>query len=156
MSTSLCLLDFHQPEFLSSWCHQMETFFVLLALCVGIHQLLVSNMKLWFFFDLHFNKSWVNNRDNGWVNNRDTGDLRHLPLEQVGHFLIIPVFVWELRYRAWDYQQFYYKIHNLKQIVKITNIWLIIYYICGHWTELLEASQKPTCFILDITRWIGA
>ena len=58
---------------LSRWCHQMETFSTLLALC----NLLVSNEfpsqrpVMWSFdvsFDLCLN--------NGWVNNREAGDLR--------------------------------------------------------------------------------
>ena len=53
------------------WRHQMETFSVLLALCVGNSQ--VTGKGQWcgalMFSLIH---DWIN----GWVNNREAGDLR--------------------------------------------------------------------------------
>ena len=58
------------------WCHQMETFSALLALCVGeftgnrwIPRTKASDAELWCFL-------WSASEKNGWANNRDAGDLR--------------------------------------------------------------------------------
>ena len=52
------------------WRHRMETFFALLALCVGNSPVtggLPSQRQVMRSFDV-----WIN----GWVNNREAGDLR--------------------------------------------------------------------------------
>ena len=59
----------------SWWCHQMETFLALLAICAGnspvsgeFHAQRPVTWSFGVFFDLRLNK--------GWVNNREAGDLR--------------------------------------------------------------------------------
>ena len=55
------------------WCHQMETFSALLALCEGIHRSPVdSPHKGQWSGVLMFYLIWTNS----WPNDRDTGDLR--------------------------------------------------------------------------------
>ena len=60
---------------MSWWCHQMETFSALLAICAGIHRSPVNSPRKgqWrgaLMFSLIC--VWIN----GWVNNREAGDLR--------------------------------------------------------------------------------
>ena len=60
----------------SWWLHQMETFFVLLALCEGNSLVIVdfpSQRPVPWCFDV-FVWSWP--EKNGWVNNRYAGDFR--------------------------------------------------------------------------------
>ena len=59
------------------WCHQMETFSALLAICAGILRSSVNSPRKgqWrgaLMFSLIC--AWIN----GWVNNGEAGDLRHL------------------------------------------------------------------------------
>ena len=56
------------------WRHQMETFYSLLALCVGNSPVNSPHKGQWrgvFIFSLIC--AWIN----GWVNNREAGDMRH-------------------------------------------------------------------------------
>ena len=58
-----------------SWCHQMETFFMLLALCAGNSPVtgeFPSQRPVTWSFDVFFDL-----RINGWVNNHEAGDWRH-------------------------------------------------------------------------------
>ena len=59
----------------SWWCHQMETFSALLALCEGNPPVtggFPSQRPVARSVDVFFICAWTN----GWVNNRDAGDLR--------------------------------------------------------------------------------
>ena len=57
------------------WCHQMETFSALLALCMGIHWAPVNSPhKGQWRGALIF--SWICVWINGWVNNHEAGDLK--------------------------------------------------------------------------------
>ena len=61
---------------ISKWRHQMETFSVLLALCVGNSTVTgesPSQRPLTRSFDVSLICAWTN----GWANNRDAGNLRH-------------------------------------------------------------------------------
>ena len=58
------------------WCHQMETFSALLAICAGNSPVTsefpaqkARDAELWCFL---WSAPWIN----GWVNNREAGDLR--------------------------------------------------------------------------------
>ena len=61
-------------RFMETWCNQMETFSMLLALCEANHGSLVvpltraNDSELWFFLTW----TWTN----GWANNCNTCDLR--------------------------------------------------------------------------------
>ena len=58
------------------WCHQIETFSALLALCEGIYRSSMdSPHKGQWRGALMF--CFICARTNGWANNRDAGDLRH-------------------------------------------------------------------------------
>ena len=57
------------------WCHQMEIFSALLALCAGNSPVtggFPSQRPLRRSLDVFFDLAWTN----GWANNRDAGDLR--------------------------------------------------------------------------------
>ena len=60
---------------ISKWRHQMETFSVLLALCVGNSTVTGESpsQTLRRSFDGSLICAWTN----GWANNRDVGNLRH-------------------------------------------------------------------------------
>ena len=58
-----------------SWCHHMETFSMLLALCAGNSPVtgeFPSQRPVTWSFDVYFDL-----RINGWVNNHETGNWRH-------------------------------------------------------------------------------
>ena len=60
---------------ISWWCHQMETYFVLLTLCEGnplVTGGFPSQRPVMQSFDVFFICTWTN----GWANSRDTGTLR--------------------------------------------------------------------------------
>ena len=71
----MVLFVFHVPAYKAWWRHQMETFYTLLALCVGI---------LWSPVNSPHKGRWrgalvlslICAWTNGWVNNRGSGDLR--------------------------------------------------------------------------------
>ena len=63
----------HCSNTVTWWRHQMETFFALLAICVGIHRSPVTSPhKGQWSGALIFSLTWTNS----WANNGDAGDLR--------------------------------------------------------------------------------
>ena len=77
----------HSALALSWWCHQMETYSVLLALCAGIHRSPVNSPHngQWpgaLMYSLIC--AWIN----AWVNNREASDLRH----HLTHYDVIVMF----------------------------------------------------------------
>ena len=57
------------------WCHQMETFFALLAICAGnspVTSEFPAQRPVMRSFDVFIDLRWIND----WVNNREAGDLR--------------------------------------------------------------------------------
>ena len=64
------------PKLLRSWCHEMETFSALLAICAGnslVTGEFPAQRPVMRSFDVFFDLRWIN----GGVNNGEAGDLRH-------------------------------------------------------------------------------
>ena len=130
------------------WCHQMETFAVLLALCAGIHGSLVNSAhKGQWRRALKFSLicAWTND----WVNNRDAGDLRrHRANYDVTLMEWMDEWQWHLqevynvlkRTPAWNLR--YYPKLSRKMCI---NFWLNLYILLG----TNHTKARVVCIFMD-------
>ena len=141
-----CMLE---TWFISWWCHQMETFSVLLTICTGnwpVTGEFPSQRPVTRSFDVFYDLGQMN----GWVNNPEAGDLRR-------HCAHCDVRVM-CRERSEDIIPFLYRFYTQGGLIKHSIIFVLFKQNVDHafvGTKELAKREHMSLFIdeLKILKW---